>query len=391
MQKPPSPTIISDSPINAPAPRRQVQPGPKEWLALVAIVVFGGSSFGAIRVAVETAEPAIVASGRLWVAAVILMIYTAQSGRHLPPVLRAGGFSRTWTFAAVVGAVGYTLPMFLFPYAQQTVSSMLAGIYMAAMPIITFILAALFSNERLTIGKIVGSVIGFAGVIALIGPAALGGVLTQNLLAQICLLVATTGYAVAAVITRNAPDVAARAFAAATLTCAAVFSTPVALETIQISGFGVSPESLLAILYLGIFPTAINAILIIFVVKRIGAGFMSLSNYITPAVAVGIGALAFGEVIETRHLVGLAVILVGVSVVQPSALRAALNALRGSTAAAAQGSVQSSGQSSGPIGRASKGGKHRTRGGQRADGASPTEARAASPSAATRPEAPRPA
>ncbi|MEM9234766.1 MAG: DMT family transporter, partial [Pseudomonadota bacterium] len=131
-------------------------PTRQDWLFLAAVVVFGGSSFSAIKVAVDAAPPSVVAAGRLWVAAVLLIAYMVSTGRRFPPLIENRRIAAPWLFAVAIGAAGYSIPMFMFPYAQQTVSSLLAGIYMAFMPIVTVVLAALFAGEALTKNKILG-------------------------------------------------------------------------------------------------------------------------------------------------------------------------------------------------------------------------------------------
>jgi drug/metabolite transporter (DMT)-like permease len=301
-----------------PAPPRTppAEPTTQLWLLLGILIVFGGSSFSGIRVAVETAPPTIVAAGRLWIGMLVLFAYMKATGRGMLPLRDEDGqFSRAWRYAIGIGLAGYTIPMFLFPFAQQNVSSLLAGIYMAFMPVMTVFLAALFADEPLTRRKLVGFAAGTLGVIILIGPYALAGIFTESVIAQLALVLATTGYAVASVIMRNAPQAPARSFGVAFMLCGALAATPFALADLDKVG-AVSPASWLAILYLGIVPTGITAIMIIHLVRGAGAGFLALGNYLTPGAAIVFGVALFGETLEWRYLAGLLVILTGVAVAQ---------------------------------------------------------------------------
>lgn len=288
----------------------------------------GGSSFAGIRMAVETAPPSIVAAGRLWVGALVLIAYTLATGRKMISLRSEDGkINPVWIYASVIGIVGYMIPMTLFPFAQQTVSSMLAGIYMASMPLVTIFLAATFAAEPLTARKLIGFLAGATGVVILIGYTALGNIFSESVLAQIALIVANVGYAIASVITRRAPDAPARSFAAAFLLAAAISSTPAALLDLPQTA-GVSATSWLAIIYLGAIATGVTAILIVHIIRAAGAGFMAMGNYLTPFVAIAFGILLFGETLHGRYAVGLLVILTGLAVAQPQSLDAAVRWVR---------------------------------------------------------------
>lgn len=292
-----------------------------DWLLLALIVAFGGSSFVMIRTAVETAPPAVVAAGRLWVAAIVVYILMRAAGRRLPPFFIRSGkklrIRRSWWWMIAVGASGNVLPFYIFPWAQQFVESGLAGVYMAFMPIWTVALAYFFAGEKLSQRKMAGFALGFLGVIVLMGPDAIKGALSSDLRAQIGLLLATFLYAASAVLSRRAPPIRPRVFAAGMLIVAAVMAIP-ALFVTELHREQWSLASLGAILFLGVFPTGINGILIIMLIRRAGAGFMAFSNYITPLWAVALGALVYHERLDWTVFIALAAILAGVAVSQRS-------------------------------------------------------------------------
>ncbi|MEM9232900.1 MAG: DMT family transporter, partial [Pseudomonadota bacterium] len=144
--------------------------------------------------------------------------------------------------------------------------------------------------------------------------------LNATVIAQLALLVATTGYAVASVITRRAPDVAARSFGAMVLLIAAIISTPMAILTVLAEGPRMGTDTYAAILYLGIVPTGISTIFIIHMIRSAGASFLAVGNYATPGAAILFGIILFGEQLTIWHVVGLATILSGVFVAQPGPL-----------------------------------------------------------------------
>ena len=286
-----------------------------DWLMMLGVAVIGGSSFAAIEVAVETAPPAVIAAARLWTGCAVMAAHTAWSGRPFLPFRPR----RAWAYAAAAGLLGYAAPMTMIPLAQETVSSILASVYQAFMPVLTVLLAAAFADEALTRRKLGGFALGTAGVLALIGPTALSGVVTASLWAQALLLLAILGYASAGVVMRRAPDVPERGFATAFLFAGALLATPGAV----LSGAdGVSAASWAAIAYLGVFPTGITAVFIILVVRRVGAGFLAMSAYGAPLVALLLGTAFLGERVGPREAAGLCLILGGVAVAQPGSLAA---------------------------------------------------------------------
>ncbi|MGV6800548.1 MAG: DMT family transporter [bacterium] len=289
----------------------------QDWGLLLSLVLLGGTSFSAIRIAVETAEPAIVSAGRLWVAAIILLAYSYYTGRHLPVIYhyKDKKVDKRWAYMLACGVIGYTIPFFLFPWAQRSVPSMLAGIYMAFMPLATVIMARLFAEEPLGLRKGLGFVIGTMGVLMLIGPAALTHLHGSDLFAQMAIVGAVMCYSAYAVITRRAPAMPARSFAAGMLLCAAVAATPLAFFSAQDWSL-LSGRSIAAIIFLGLFPSGLAAILIIVLIQRIGAGFMSMANYMTPIIAIISGMLIFQEPLKSNFLIGLIIIFTGLAITQ---------------------------------------------------------------------------
>ena len=300
-----------------------------EWGLLALITAFGGSSFVMIRTAVATIPPTVIAPMRLWIGACLLYGLMRAAGRRLPPfIIKAHGkwrIRRVWIWMIWVGAVGYTAPFFLFPWAQQYVESGLAGVYMAFMPIWTVGLAYAFAGETLTRRKIIGFILGFAGVLALLGPDVLKGALTSDVRAQAGLLLATFLYAASAVMSRRAPPIRPRVFAAGLMIAAAIMATPALLFSVIHPG-GWAPLSLASVVGLGVFPTGLNGVLIIMTIRRAGAGFMALSNYFTPLWALAMGAAVFHEKLEWSVMLALGLILAGVAISQRGRRRPAIEA-----------------------------------------------------------------
>lgn len=297
--------------------RTDGQAGLFDWMIFAIVLFAGGASFAFIRGAVETIPPAIVTIGRLWIGALFLCAVMIHAGRKFPPLFVSidGKYSvhQEWKWIIGISMIGYVVPFFIFPWAQQHIESGLAGVYMGFMPIWTVLFAYFFANETLGRNKIIGLMMGVIGLIVLLGPEVLNGIAQSDFIAQCLVLLATVCYGIHAVLTRRAPPIRPRIFAAGTILSAAIMSTPVLFLTpIEIDQWSVA--SIANLIALGLCSTGLVALLLIIIIQRVGAGFTGFVNYLTPVWAVILGALLFNERLEFSVLVALVIILIGVAV-----------------------------------------------------------------------------
>lgn len=291
----------------------------RDWVMFALMIFLGGGAFSIIQVAVQTIPPIVVATGRLWFGAIALYIVMRLAGRQLPDVTITQNTGKRinpqWLWLMAIAFFGYVLPFNIFPWAQQSVPSGLAGIFMAFMPIWTIILAHYFGGEHLSPQKMIGVGLGIAGMIVLIGPDVIVSVASSSLTAQAALLGATFLYAIGAILTKRAPEMPPRVLAAGALLCATVMSAPLLLfAEVRFSDWSVA--GMLSVIALGVGPTAAATLILIALIKRVGAGFMALSNYLTPIWAVLLGAILFRERLEITAFIALALSLAGVAVAQ---------------------------------------------------------------------------
>ena len=214
-----------------------------------------------------------------------------------------------------MGIFSNALPFALLAWGQERVSSGFAGISMAVVPLLVLPLAHVFvPGEQMTLRKAAGFVVGFAGVALLVGNGGEGGGGAAGL-ARLACVAASCSYAVGAIITRLAPPGPTLSFGAAGLLIAAAISVPLALV---FEGWPGSPPlpALLGVLYLGIFPTALATIALVYVVQSAGPSFMSLVNYQVPIWAVILGLVVLDEELPPQFLGALALILAGLAVSQ---------------------------------------------------------------------------
>jgi drug/metabolite transporter (DMT)-like permease len=283
--------------------------GLPEWTILFFLIGAWGSSFAFTKIAVQTIPPIWVPAIRLCIAAGLLTMVLGIRKAGWPR-----GF-RNWLWLGWFAVIGNILPFFLITWATRHVPSSLAGILMAVNPLLVLLLArALLPDEPVRANHVAGFLIGFAGVVTLIGPnalSALGGAGT-DLMAQLALVGAALGYALMNVTARLAPNMDLIAKSAGTMVVAAILSIAAAMLFDPGGLASVTPDSYFAVAILGIFPTALATIGVYWLVSRTGARFLATSNYSVPVFAILVGWIFLKETLQTTDFAGFALISVGI-------------------------------------------------------------------------------
>jgi len=284
----------------------------EDWVLLGTLVAVWGTGFGFIAAAVETLPALTVAAGRIVLAAVVLALAVAASGRRWPR-------GRVWRWFLLLGLVGNCLPFFAIGWGQIRVASSLAGILMGIMPLATLVLAHVFvPGEDMTRGKSLGFALGFAGVVVLTGPEALlelGGA-PSDLVRQLAVLFGALCYATNAILTRHLPRTDALVASAATLGIAACVIGPVALVVDRPWALDVSARSLAAVAWLGLVTTAGATVVYFRLVASAGPTFFSYVNFLVPIVALSTGVVLLGERPGPNALAALVLVLGGLALVR---------------------------------------------------------------------------
>ena len=294
---------------------------PINWLRLLVLGGFLGAAFMFTSLALEGFGPRLVVAGRLSLGATLLLIIAYMRGVGLPS-MRGPDAKAIWASAVGIGVLSNALPFFLLSWGQQYVASGFAGVCMALIPLLILPLAHFFvPGEQMNLRRLIGFFIGTSGVVLLIGPAAFAATGAElELLARVACVTAAFGYAIGAIITRLCPKVDMISLAAAALTIGAVLFTPYALV---VDGLPtqVPMKSVLAILYLGMFPTGFAQLLLVLIIRSAGPVFMSLTNYQVPVWSMFLGIVFLGEELPTGVYWALLLILSGLALSQASALK----------------------------------------------------------------------
>ncbi|MFN3724051.1 MAG: DMT family transporter [Paracoccaceae bacterium] len=278
-----------------------------DWLSIFVLGLVWGGTFMVISLALRGYRPVTVACARTTFGALTVLALLRLTGRQLPRS------AAVWRSAVPIGCLSTALPFFLLSWGQQSVPSAFAGLSMAAVPLFVLPLAHSFSDEPLTRRKVAGFALGFVGVLVLLGPAAFQG--GSATLARLACLGAAFSYAVSSILTRRCPAVDPVSLAAATLMVGAIILIPAMLLAEGVPDWqGTVPG--LAILFLGLVPTAFAALLRTTVIRSAGSGFMTLTNYQVPLWSMGFGVVLLAEPLPVTFFAALALILAGLGVSQ---------------------------------------------------------------------------
>lgn len=281
------------------------------WLLLLALVAVWGSSFMLTKIAVSSLAPAHLVSGRLVLAAAVLLVVAVMLGRGVP----RGRV--VWGYFAVMAVVGNVLPFMLISWGQQRIDSGLAGILMAVMPLTTMVLAHFFvEGERMRGHRMLGFGVGFIGIVVLVGPQALvqlGGS-GDLMLAQLAILGGAVAYAINTILARRKPPTDVWVASAAVLALAALLSLPLSLPLGV--PLGVPSGAWLALAVLGLVSTAAATVGYFKLVALAGPTFLSQINYLIPPWAVLMGMVFLGERPDWNAVAALILILGGIALAQ---------------------------------------------------------------------------
>jgi drug/metabolite transporter (DMT)-like permease len=282
-----------------------------DWGLLGVLALIWGTAFLFTKIAVTTIPPMTVAAGRLTIAAVVLVAAAAAAGERVP---RDRG---RWSSFIAMAIVGNAAPFFLISWGQVVVDSAVAGVLMAAMPLVTIVLAHFFvESEPLRSATLAGFTMGFAGIVVLVGPSVLGRVGQNEVVAlrQAAILLGAICYACNAILARRLERTPPLVVAAATMTLAAAMTLPIALATERPWTRPLSPGSLAAVVHLGLVATALAMTLFYRAIASAGATFLSLTNYLIPIVAVIAGVAILGEAPRWNLYAALVLVLGGIGI-----------------------------------------------------------------------------
>jgi drug/metabolite transporter (DMT)-like permease len=274
----------------------------RAWIAFAACSVLWGIPYFFIKVAVEDLPAVFVAWARIALGAAILLPIAWRQG-----ALR-GLWDRRWLLVAF-GLMEIAIPFTLIPLGERHISSSLAAILIAAVPLTVAVLAVRFAPEERVHGiRLAGLFVGLIGVVLLLGIDVAGK--SDELLGAVCILGATLGYAAGPMLAnRTLSDLPAIAPVAVALTVSTVALLPFA--AFSFPDHSAPLEAWGSVIVLGVACTAIALVVFFILLTEAGPSRASIITYINPVVAVALGVSFLGESLGAASLAGLALILAG--------------------------------------------------------------------------------
>ena len=290
-------------------------PSLTNWLSILALGVIWGGTFMVVSIALQGYGPLTVACARTTLGAAALLVLMRALNRPLPSF-----DGRMWKYLIIIGLLNTALPFALLSWGQQYVPSAFAGISMAALPLFVLPLAHIFTDEKLNTRNLVGVTLGFVGAVVLIGPSILRIGSGWEPLGQIACIAAALSYAISSIMTRRCPPIDPITMAALLLVVGAIALIP-AMLTVEGVPTIADRTSTIAIIFLGIVPTALAALLRVYTIRSAGAVFLTLVNYQVPVWSMIFGAWILSEILPLRFFIALGLIMFGLIISQWSSLR----------------------------------------------------------------------
>jgi drug/metabolite transporter (DMT)-like permease len=288
-----------------------------DWLLLILLSVLWGASFFFVELAVDDIPPFTLALARCAVAAVFLLVYVRINGFALPQD------AATWRSLAVLAALNTLFPFTLIFWGQTHITSSLASILNATAPLFSIVIAHLAtSDERMTVPRAFGVVIGFVGTVMMIGVDALRDV-GVHVLAQLAIVAAAFCYACSGVYGRRFKAYPPSVVSASIMMIGSAMLLPLSLAVDRPWMLPMpSGVALASMVGLGLISTGLAFLIYFRVLARAGAVNFQLVAFLIPVSAILLGVGVLGERLETRHIVGMAAIAVGLAIIDGRPLRA---------------------------------------------------------------------
>lgn len=281
-----------------------------DLLRLVLLAACWGLAFVFIGVAVHSLGPCALVEVRALLASLVLFVYARLSGARLD-------LGRHWRLYLIIGALGSAIPFVLIALAQTVLSASYSVVLLSIAPLLSALVALLWIGERPSLSKIAGLLLGLAGVALLSGLRPASGA-APPIWAVLMALGAAALYGVAGVYSkRNASGIAPLALATGSQLGAAILLLPLAMAFPPAAAPTV--VEWLNVVALALFSSALAFILYFHLIDSIGPVKTLSVNYLTPVFGVAGGVLALGEPLTVNLLGGMALILVGLTLVIGSA------------------------------------------------------------------------
>ena len=286
------------------------RPTQRDWLTLLVLALMWGTSYAFIKLGVQTLPTFTLIATRLFIGFVFLATVVAVAREPLPRN------PRIYMHLLVMAVVNIVIPFTLITTAERSVDSAIAAIINGATPLVVIVVAALvLHDEPITLGRLLGLLVGYAGMIIIVSPG-LATSTGSQISGELALVGSTISYGIGAVYSRRNMR-GLRPMIPAVFQVGFAFLMVSALALINEKPFAVAwnGDALLAVAWLGVFGSGAAYLLNFRLLSRIGATRTSILAYFLPVIGIVSGAIMFQERIDPVVLAGTALVLGGIALV----------------------------------------------------------------------------
>jgi len=278
-----------------------------DYLYLLFLSAIWGSAFVAIEYALEGFDPYFIAFLRIFVASLFIYSFVRYKNLSFPKDIR------TWSIIILTGFLNNAMPFYMISWGQQFITANTAAVMLATGPFVALMLSRFFTHdEHFTFFKLLGVILGFVGVFILLGEDFFKGDET-SFYGKMAMLVAVCGYISSGFLIRKISHVNTFVLSSSVFFSAWIMMSPY-LFFISYERFDIFSYSFLAILYLGLIPTAAASLFRIELVQRVGVQFMSQVSYLIPLFTIGWSWVLFSETPDSILYIALIFIFGGLFV-----------------------------------------------------------------------------
>ncbi|HEU5228464.1 MAG TPA: DMT family transporter, partial [Ktedonobacteraceae bacterium] len=275
----------------------------KGWLLFIVMSVLWGIPYLFIRIAVRELDPSVVVFVRLALAAAILLPVAVQRKA-------LGQVRHRWPLLAGLSLIQLVVPFLLISYGELHITSSLTSLLIASEPLLVALFALrLDPGERVNGFRLVGLLIGMAGVLTLLGFDSGGD--SQRLLGAVFVLLATMCYAFSALLIKRPPIVSLSSLSIATVQCVTATVVLLPLAVMHLPSHLPSLEVMVSLVVLGTICTALAYLTFFALLVEVGASRGTVFTYVNPAVSVILGVLLLNEPFGFATVAGFLLIILG--------------------------------------------------------------------------------
>lgn len=283
---------------------------PKHWLVFITLGLIWSSSFLWIKIGVQEIGPMALTAFRMLFGALTAVAIGIYQRVTWP---RDG---KTWGIFAILGPASLAIPIFFISWGEQTIDSAVASILNATTPLFTIVIAhLLLQDDKMTVQKVLGLLIGFGGVVLLLSKDLTAGA-QNSVIGQGAVILASLFYAGSAVfarkLTRHVDGIVRGAMPLITSTIFMWAIGPLAEKPFEFPGL---PLTWISVLWLGVLGSGLAVIMLWYLIHEIGPTRTSMVTYLFPVGGVILGVIFLNEQLSWQLLAGTVLVLASLAVV----------------------------------------------------------------------------